>query len=66
MTQRSYSLVSAILFFLVALLHAAGLLRGWHLSIGDMVVPMWASWIGLVIAAFLAYEGFTVSRARMT
>ncbi len=62
MTQRTFSLVTAVLFFLIALLHAARLLRGWHVIIEGAVVPMWISWIGLAIAAYLAYQGFRLAR----
>ena len=62
MAQRTYSLVTAIIFSLVTLLHALRLLRGWHVVIGDISVPVWISWIGLAIAGYLAYEGFKLSR----
>jgi hypothetical protein len=56
MTQRTFSLVTAVLFFLivllhVVLLHAVRLLRGWQVTIEGAVVPIWISWIGLAIAA---------------
>ncbi len=63
MTHRTFSLVAAVLFSLVALLHAFRLLRGWQVTIEGAVVPVWISWIGLAIAAYLAYEGFRLSRA---
>lgn len=63
MTQRSFFLITSILFLLIALLHAVRLLQGWQVTIGGAVVPIWISWIGLAIAAFLAYEGFRLSRA---
>jgi len=62
MTQQIFSLVTAMLFSLIALLHAIRLARGWHVTIGDIVVPVGVSWIGLVIAAYLAYEGFRLSK----
>lgn len=65
MTQRTFSLITAILFLLIALLHALRLLRGWQVTIGDIVVPVWVSWIGLAIAGYLGYQGFKLSRARM-
>jgi uncharacterized membrane protein len=61
MTQRTFSVVTSGLFFLIALLHAVRLLRGWQVTIGDVVVPLWVSWIGLVIAAYLAYQGFRLA-----
>ena len=62
MAQRTFSLITAILFLLIALLHALRLLRGWHVVIGDLSVPVWVSWLGLVVAGYLAYEGFRLSR----
>src|SRR5713226_2517444 len=61
MTQRTFSLVTAVLFSLVALLHALRLLRGWQVTIEGAVMPVWISWIGLAIAAYLAYQGFLLS-----
>jgi hypothetical protein len=31
---------------------------GWPVDIGDWSVPMWFSWIGLVVAGGLAFFGF--------
>ena len=62
MAQRTFSLVTAVLFLLIALLHAVRLLRGWQVTIEGAVVPIWISWIGLAIAAYLAYEGFRLAR----
>jgi hypothetical protein len=65
MTQRVFSLITATLFSLIALLHALRLLRGWQVTIGDMMVPLWVSWVGLIIAGYLAYEGVRLGRAQM-
>jgi hypothetical protein len=62
MTPRTYSLIAGIIFSLVALLHALRLLRGWHVVIGDLSLPVWVSWLGLVIAGYLGYQGFRLSR----
>jgi uncharacterized membrane protein len=64
MTHQTFSLTTAVLFFLIALLHAARLLRGWQVTIEGAVVPIWISWIGLAIAAYLAYEGFRLAKAK--
>ena len=64
MTQRTFALVTAVLFFLIALLHAVRLLRGWQVTIGGAVVPFWISWIGLAIAVYLANQGFQLSRTK--
>ena len=62
MTQKMISVTTATVFSLIALLHAVRLLRGWQVTFEGAVVPIWISWIGLAIAAFLAYEGFKFSR----
>ena len=64
MTQRTFSLITAVLFFLIALLHAVRLLRGWQVTVAGAVVPIWLSWIGLAIAAYLAYQGFRLARTK--
>ena len=65
MTPRIFSVITATLFSLIAFLHVLRLLRGWQVTIGDVPVPLWVSWIGLAIAGYLAYQGFKLSRARM-
>ena len=62
MTHRTFSLVTAVLFSLMAVLHAVRLLRGWQVTVEGAVMPIWISWIGLVIAAYLAYQGFLLSK----
>ena len=65
MTQRTFFLITSILFLLVALLHGIRLLQGWQVTIGGAVVPLWVSGIGLAISGFLAYEGFLLSKTPM-
>jgi hypothetical protein len=62
MPQRSFFLITSILFLLIAFLHAIRLLQGWQVTIGGAVVPLWVSRIGLAISGFLAYEGFRLGR----
>ena len=62
MTQRTFFLIAAAVFSLIALGHAIRLLFGWHVMVENVVVPVWVSWIGLAIAGYLAYEGFKLSR----
>jgi hypothetical protein len=34
---------------------------GWTVDIGDWSVPMWLSWIGLIVAGGLAFFGFRLA-----
>lgn len=65
MTQRTFSLFTAVVFSLISLGHALRLVRGWQVTIDGAVVPVWLSWLGLVIAAYLAYQGFRLTRTKM-
>jgi hypothetical protein len=62
MSQRSFLLVSAIVFTLVFLLHVLRLVYGWGAMIGGWTVPVWVSWIGVVVSGFLALEGFRLRK----
>jgi hypothetical protein len=62
MNYNSYSLVSGLIFLLVAVMHALRLLLHWHVTFQDWTVPIWVSWIGLFVSAFLAYVGLRLSK----
>ena len=62
MTPRIFRLIAAAVFLLIALGHAIRLLFGWHVTVENIVVPFWISWMGLAIAGYLAYQGFRLSR----
>jgi hypothetical protein len=57
MTQKTFELIAGVLFGIVALLHFFRIAHGWNVTIGTWIVPMWVSWLGLVIPAVLAYYG---------
>jgi hypothetical protein len=59
MPRRAYLLVTAVIFSLVALLHLARIGFGWSAVLAGWSVPMWLSWIALVVAGVLAYSGFS-------
>jgi len=61
-TQGSFLLVTSSIFALIALLHALRLVYGWKVMLGDWTAPLWVSWVGLLIAGYLAYQGFQLRR----
>ena len=63
MTARNFSLLAAAIFTVVALLQIARALGGWPVTIGAVSIPLWASWVACVVAALLAWLGFTASRS---
>ena len=57
MTEKMFPKIAAVIFALVALLHLVRLVMGWSIVIDSWTVPMWLSWVGLVVAGGLAYFG---------
>jgi hypothetical protein len=58
MTVKTYLLVSAALFALVAIFHLIRLLGHWSVQIGAVSVPFWGSWLGLLIGIALSLWAF--------
>lgn len=64
MDQKTFAIVSGAIFALVALLHILRILMGWPAMIGGWMVPVWVSWIGLVVAGGLSYFGLSLAMRR--
>lgn len=58
MSEKNYLLISAIIFSLVALLHLVRLFTHWSFQIGAMTVPLWGSWLAVLIGATLSIWAF--------
>ena len=58
MDQKNYNLVTGVLFSVFALGHVYRSLTGGDLVMGTVSIPLWASWLGIVIAGFLAFSAF--------
>ncbi|PIR38000.1 MAG: hypothetical protein COV34_02845 [Candidatus Zambryskibacteria bacterium CG10_big_fil_rev_8_21_14_0_10_42_12] len=57
-TQRYYGVVSTI-FLLVAILHFLRIVNGWTLELGGYMIPMWMSWIVVILLGYLTVRGFS-------
>lgn len=62
MHQKTFNLVVGVIFLLIALLHALRILSGWEAVIGEWEVPMWLSWVALVVSGYLTYNAFRLGR----
>lgn len=56
MTNKNYLSVTGIIFLIIAVLHALRIAYGWHAEIGGWTVPMWLSWVALVVSGYLAWS----------
>lgn len=61
--MRGYLQISGTLFGLMALGHLLRLFRHWPVDLAGHVVPLWASWVGLVLAGGLSVWALRLMRA---
>jgi hypothetical protein len=57
MNWKTFSIVAGVIFAIVALLHLLRIYMDWPVVIGAWSVPIWVSWIALVVAGILAIWG---------
>jgi hypothetical protein len=62
MGHKNYCTVSGALFTLVALAHLLRIVNGMSIQVDEYAVPMFVSWIGLVVPASLAVWAFRINR----
>jgi hypothetical protein len=62
MSQKTFSLVAGVFFLLVALAHVLRIALSASVVIQNTSIPMWASWIALVVTGYFAYEGLRLAR----
>lgn len=58
MKCKDYAVIVAAIFMVIALLHASRLIMGWEVTFAGWVCPQWLSWVGVLVAGFLSYQGF--------
>lgn len=64
MKRQQYVQVVTGIFSLVALLHVLRLVSGWSAVIAGWEVPTWLSVIAVVVAGYLAYQGYVFSQKK--
>jgi protein-S-isoprenylcysteine O-methyltransferase Ste14 len=62
MGSRPFTLIASIIFALVAIIHVVRLFTHFHMVVGTHVVPLWASWVCILVAAILAWGTYRESR----
>ncbi|MDO8617987.1 MAG: hypothetical protein Q7N87_03850 [Candidatus Uhrbacteria bacterium] len=62
MNMKMFHQVVGVIFGLIALMHLARVIYGWQALIGGWTVPMWVSWVAIVVGAYLAYQAFRLTK----
>ncbi|OGH21374.1 MAG: hypothetical protein A2958_01055 [Candidatus Levybacteria bacterium RIFCSPLOWO2_01_FULL_38_13] len=64
MKGKGYIQFSGIVFAGIAILHLLRLIFGWQATLGNWVVPMWASIVALVVAGFFALSANVLVKSK--
>lgn len=59
--MRAYIQITGVIFAIVTLGHALRLVMGWPIRVADWVVPMWISWVGILVAGTLCLWAFRLA-----
>jgi len=62
MSLKIYLKTAGTIFLIIAVLHLLRLVLGWNAVFEGWSVPLWLSAVALVVAGYLAYEGFRLSK----
>jgi len=62
LNNRTYFSVVGTILGLVALLHLFRLFTGVNIIIAGWQVPLWLSWVGTIVAAYLSYMSFRLTK----
>jgi hypothetical protein len=60
--QSTYALVSGVIFGVVAVIQAIRAFNEWPVQVGPFAVPLWFSWIALIVAGSLCVWAFRSAR----
>ena len=53
--MKPFTTIAAFLFSVVALVHLSRLIWGWELTINDVVLGSWVSFVVFIVAGVLAW-----------
>lgn len=65
MKQYTFNQAAGLVLLAFGLVHLFRIVQGWEVVIGGLVVPVWFSWIVVLLTVFLAFHAITfVNRRR--
>lgn len=61
MTHVVYARIAAIFFCIAFALHLLRLIYEWQIEVNGWPIPLWISWVGVLVSGFLSAYGFRLS-----
>ena len=56
--MRAYVYITGVIFGVVTLAHALRLIMGWPIELAGLAIPVWMSWLGILVAGALCAWAF--------
>lgn len=63
MTKSNFVSVVSVIFLIIGVVHALRVFGGWVVEVGSVTVPMWISWVAVVVAFYLSFQGFRLAKS---
>jgi len=64
MTKKFFFKAASTIFTIVFVVHGLRVIYGWSFVFNGFAIPMWISYLAIVITGLLAYHGFKMSPVR--
>ena len=64
MKQKTFNLVTGIIFAIIAVLHLIRSILGWSANIGGVEISTGVSVIAFLVATFVAYSAFNLNKTQ--
>ena len=61
--SRPFTTIAALIFACMALIHIYRLLTDFQIILGSHTIPMWVSYVGILVPGFLAIMLFREARS---
>jgi hypothetical protein len=52
--MKPFTNIAIVIFALIAIIHLVRLILGWEVTVNAVIIPMWVSVLGLIVAVGLA------------
>jgi len=62
MSRKTFLQVAGVIFLVIAAIHLPRIVFGVTALVGDQSIPMWASWLAVLVMGFLGYQGLRLAK----
>ena len=62
MKESLYFKITGIIFLIIFILHLIRLIYKWDVQFNNIIIPLWVSWMFLVISGYLVFSAFKLSK----